>query len=251
MKIDYCTVMVHPNEMEVLSLHLKSLYHHCGRELFNVKVSIPEENKIMAEFLEENFDDIEIFKEEMFVQKANPGNGLNQAGYDTCNRIHKMTDTCKSEWVCVAHADIVYTGSILMAVRKRMESPKAGMIGNWPEGVTFLNRAAYDACHFKFWPLPNIFLFKDQGTLRVRGFYERGPMDEQIDSIDLCGMLVLEMQAYGYFFSRIEKVPLIHLGGQSQHALKVIPEERRGPHLKYLDEVRLMTLRTQGHKYGL
>jgi len=181
--IDYCTFMIKEKERPLLIKHLSSLRSMCPG-VFNVKVStadienIPEADEVVK---------LPFYKQECITC-------MKLAGYDSANRIDHIIRRCESQWVVVAHSDIVYISSLINPISGFMRDG-TGMIGIWPHGLTVINRDIYLSCHAGFWPIFGLHLASNDNLV---GLEDRLPDCRLVASLDVSELLRIEMQGLGY-----------------------------------------------------
>jgi len=217
--IDYCTILVHEGERELLAMQLRSLRHYSGDE-FNFKVSVRPEDTDSIEFCKQL--GLEVLLHPTYTQMlAHPG--LRQAGFDCANRMHELMKSCTSDWVILTHSDIIYTGKIDMALM----TDEYGLLGVWAHGCTAINRKVYNGCHYLFWPMGGILArlvcrpSKEwDGTVKLVGNHEQEEEFLSVSGVDVGELLKLEMQGYGFKFDPSGfSGRYRHLGGASFHGL--------------------------------
>ena len=117
MKFDYCTMLVNREEMELLPLHLNSLFHHNTKDSVNVKISVPDNDPEIINYC--NQFPVEVCLLPKHPHYGRPGNGHRQVGYDSANRMDKLVRTCTTDFVVLSHLDIVHTEPMIPSIRKK------------------------------------------------------------------------------------------------------------------------------------
>ncbi len=212
--IDYCTIIFDERERVLLPLHVNSLRHYMP-DLFNIKVSICPDDFETAELCKQL--KVEALLHPTYIQTSYPP-GSPRAGFDNANRLNKLVESCSSDWVVCSHSDIVWTGDMMKSINPLMND-EAGMLGIWPHGTVVINRRAYNACHFYFWPISGFFGRMAGTAIRLVGLQERTGGDLKVVGVDVGMMLKMEMQIYNYKFDPVGPSPFyFHIGTGSYHS---------------------------------
>jgi len=254
MKFDYLTFVVCDNERDLAVMQIRSLLEYSSKDNFNIRMNIRKGDTETIDYIKKTLGNKvdEIVETETFVQKIGPRNtSLNQAGYDLCNRMDVMMAGCTTNWVIATHADIVFHSSLTNAIGPMIADEK-GMIGIWPHGLTVLNRAAFNASHFKFWPFPHIFLQNDRNNLRIRGVFD-DKKEKIIDSLDVSVTLTVELQGLGYLYDEASSLGghvYYHLGGQSYHGVKAVLGKEKELHFNHVQRTKQRAIESYGRFIG-
>lgn len=232
MKLDFCTMMVHKREWELLPLQINSIKHHMSSDFNSFKISVPDDDHEIIEYCSQF--NIEVLPSPRYVQ-ADKAGGMKQAGYDTANRMDQLMRACTTDWVVLAHLDVVYIGDLVGTARSLLND-EFGVIGFWPHGVTIINRRAYKDMHYGFWPITcfeveilNEYHARLCGPDTPRGDGKiRGVL-----GIDTGEFITIEMPVYGHKFMVMPfGVNWInyyrHIGGQSYIFTNSPEEDKSG-----------------------
>ena len=246
MKLDFCTMMVKKAEWPFLPLQINSMKHHMEGYWNSFKISVPSDDQETIDYCA-SFG-IDVLPHETYMQEDKSG-GMKQDGYDTANRMDLLMKACTTDWVVLAHLDIIYTGPLAGLAQTHFNNNN-GVIGFWPHGLTIVNRKAYSHMHYGFWPITCFEVeVLNEHHARLCGIDTPRENRETygVLGIDTGEFITISMPVYGY---RYLPAPLgswttfyFHVGGIS-YAPQNTPEEKASGIVAGIEERKHVALKT-------
>lgn len=212
MDFDY-VVIVSDGDLELLPAHIESIRATEGPSLVHIvdktisgigEMEFPIETKILH----------------VLRHPARSLLPVPDCGYDVADAYHKALEQCGDKQFCmISHTDVTYKNVYIW--RRIAECSASHCVIGDCRSVLFMDRAAYAAAHFGFWPLRELY---GERIPNSNGIWLRGkgqPVQQErvvVDGLDVGDLMFLELRMLGYAFKThgdFWSDCILHPGGSS------------------------------------